>query len=350
MLFGARQAIMTHSSIADRLENTLEHCMARPLPALSGPILGLAGVLVFFTVLVGINGELASFLSAGNLRVLVHEGTIPAVIALGMLLVIITGGIDLSVGAVIALVTVVTMRVYAHLYATMGSSPTTSLVAIACGVGVGGLCGFINGLVITRLKLPSFVVTLGMLSIARGTAIWLADRSPIAFPVGARPEWVEVLSLSKLYNPGFLSAIVLAIGVAVLLRSTVLGRHIFAVGSNEATARLCGVDVQRTKIAVYTLAGLLTGWAGVLMFAHGDSGNPSAGEGLELLVIAAVVIGGASLTGGRGTVIGTLIGVLVLGLLENGVNLCNVPVEIKYILIGVIILANAALSRRQKAS
>src|SRR4029077_20940489 len=221
--------------------------------------------------------------------------------------------IDLSVGAVAAQVTVVTMRVYAHLYVSMGSSPATSLIAIGSGVLTGGLCGFINGLVITRLKLPSFVVTLGMLSIGRGSAIWLADRSPIAFPVGARPEWVEVLSRSTLYNPGFISAILLAISIGVLLRSTVLGRHIFAVGSNEATARLCGVNVERTRIIVYTLAGLLTGWAGVLMFAHGDSGNPSAGEGLELLVIAAVVIGGASLTGGRGTVIGTLIGVLVLG-------------------------------------
>jgi ribose/xylose/arabinose/galactoside ABC-type transport system permease subunit len=142
--------------------------------------------------------------------------------------------------------------------------------------------------------------------------------------------------------------LLLALAVGVLLRATVLGRHIFAVGSNEATARLCGVNVERTKVFVYTIAGLLTGWAGVLMFAHGDSGNPSSGEGLELLVIAAVVIGGASLTGGRGTVIGTLIGVLVLGLLENGVNLCNVPVEIKYILIGIIILANAALTRWQR--
>jgi ribose transport system permease protein len=318
------------------------------VPALSGPALGLAAVLAFFTVLIGINGELASFLSLGNARVLVHEGTIPAVIALGMLLIIITGGIDLSVGAVAALVTVVTMRVYTHLYAATGGSPAAGLGAAACGVLVGGLCGFINGIVITRLKLPSFVVTLGMLSIARGTAIWLADRLLIAFPVGARPGWVEVLSRSTLYNPGFASIILLAVLTAVLLHRTAFGRHVFAVGSNEATARLCGVNVARTKVMVYTLSGLLTGWAGVLLFAHGDSGNPTAGEGLELIVIAAVVIGGASLTGGRGTVTGALIGVLVLGLLDNGVNLCNVPVEIKYILIGVIILANAALSRWQR--
>ncbi len=159
-----------------------------------------------------------------------------------------------------------------------------------------------------------------------------------------------MLGKSQVYNPGFVSLILLAILVAGLLRSTVLGRHIFAVGSNEATARLCGISVERTKVLVYTLSGLFSGWAGVLMFAHGDCGNPSAAEGWELIVIAAVVIGGASLTGGRGTVIGTMIGVLVLGLLENGVTLCNVPVEIKYILIGVIILANAALSRANRSS
>ncbi len=149
-------------------------------------------------------------------------------------------------------------------------------------------------------------------------------------------------------NPGFFSLLLLALAVGVMLRLTVLGRHIFAVGSSEGTARHCGINVERTRVLVYTISGLLTGWAGILMFAHGDSGNPSAGEGLELLVIAAVVIGGASLTGGRGTVIGAMIGVMVLGLLDNGVNLCNVPVEIKYILIGIIILANAALSRWQR--
>jgi ribose transport system permease protein len=237
------------------------------------------------------------------------------------------------------------MRVYVHFYPTFGLAWQTQLLAIASGVLVGGLCGFVNGVVITRLKLPPFVVTLGMLSIARGTAIWLADRAPIAFPVDGRPEWVEILSRNKIYNPGFFSLIALAVLVGVLLRTTVLGRHIFAVGSNVATARLCGVNVERTKVIVYTISGLLMGWAGVLMFAYGDCGNPTAAEGLELIVIAAVVIGGASLTGGRGTVVGTMIGVLVLGLLDNGVNLCNVAVEIKYILIGVIILANAALSR-----
>ena len=317
------------------------------LPLPSGPVLGLIGVMLLFLILIGIKGELRSFLSIGNLRVLVHEGTIKGVIALGMLLVIITGGIDLSVGAVVALVTVVTMRVYTHFHSQLGVEEA-SLIAVASGVLIGGACGLINGLLITQLRLPPFVVTLGMLSVARGSAIWLAERTLLAFPVGARPEWVEALSLSRLTNPGFLSLILLAILLAVVLWATRFGRYLYAVGSNEATARLCGVNVSRTKVLAYTVAGLLTGWAGVLLFAHGDSGNPSASEGLELTVIAAVVIGGASLTGGKGTVAGALLGVLILGLLANGVSLFNVPVEVRYILEGGIILLNAALSRWQR--
>jgi len=317
------------------------------IPMPSGPALGLIGVVAVFLTLISLKGELGSFLSLGNLNVLVHEGTVPAIIALGMLLVIITGGIDLSVGAVAALVTVVTMRVYTHLYAGLGVE-RASLVAVGCGVLIGGVCGLANGLLVTQLKLPPFVVTLGMMSIARGSAIWLAERTLLAFPVDARPEWVETLALSRLTNPGFIGLVVLAALTAVLLRATRFGRHLYAVGSNEATARLCGVNVAWVKVVAYAMAGLLTGWAGVLLFAHGDSGNPSAGEGLELTVIAAVVIGGASLNGGKGTVAGALIGVLVLGLLANGVSLFNVPVEVRYILEGGIILLNAALSRWER--
>jgi ribose/xylose/arabinose/galactoside ABC-type transport system permease subunit len=313
----------------------------------SGPVLGLLGVLVLLLILVAVKGELANFLKVGNLRVLVHEGTIPAVLSLGMLLVIISGGIDLSVGAVVALVTVVTMRVYSHFYAELGIEQA-SLIAVASGVLIGGACGLANGLLITQLRLPPFVVTLGMMSIARGSAIWLAERTLLAFPVNARPPWVEWLAVAKLFNPGFLSLIGLAGLTAVLLWATRFGRHLYAVGSNEATARLCGVNVSRTKVLAYTFAGLVAGWAGILLFAHGDSGNPSAAEGMELTVIAAVVIGGASLTGGKGTVAGALMGVLILGLLANGVSLFNVPVEVQYILEGGIILLNAALSRSQR--
>jgi ribose/xylose/arabinose/galactoside ABC-type transport system permease subunit len=219
-------------------------------------------------------------------------------------------------------------------------------------VGVGGLCGLVNGLVITWLRVPPFVATLGMLSVARGVAVWLAERRILAFP-GKDPDWVkslnEVHPSGTLFTPGFWSLILLALGVVVLLRMTIWGRYLFAIGSNEATARLCGVPIVRTKLLVYTLAGLLAGWAGILRFAHGTSGDHGAGQGLELEVIAAVVVGGASLTGGQGNVLGTLLGVLILGLLANGVNTYNVPIEVQYILIGLIIIANTALSQWRRS-
>jgi ribose transport system permease protein len=318
---------------------------------LSGPLIGLGAVLGLFILLIGMKGELGHFLSLDNLQVLVQEGTIPAVVALGAVLVIITGGIDLSVGSVIALVTVVTMQVYRSLYDGPESVPVASQVAVLAGVFAGGLCGLANGLIITRLKVTPFVATLGMLGIARGLAVWLSGRKLLAFP-GPTPDWVKALARvhagATIFNPGFWSLVVLVIGVAILLRYMVLGRYCYAIGSNEATARLCGVPIDRSKVMIYTLAGVLTGWAGVLMFAHGSSGDPSGGEGLELRVIAAVVIGGASLNGGKGTVVATMLGVLILEVLGNGVNTYNVPIEVQYILIGVIIIANTALASWQQ--
>lgn len=317
---------------------------ARPLTIPAGPWVGFVAVLLLFTAVVGVRGDLGTLLSVGNLQVLLHEGTVPAVVGLGMLLVLIGGGIDLSVGAVAALVTVVTMRVYAGLYA--GSGPATAgLLGVIAGVMAGGLCGLANGLLVTRLKLPPFVATLGMLGIARGLAVWLAGRTTLAFPDGATPDWVLSMARVSVLNPGLWSVAVLAGLTAILLHRTVFGRHLYAVGSNEATARLCGVDVARTKVLVYTLAGLLTGWAGVILFAHSNSGNPTLGEQLELDVITAVVIGGASLGGGKGTVVGALLGVAILGLIKNGVSLCNVPVELQYVLIGGLLLANVALNQ-----
>lgn len=318
---------------------------ATTIPA--GPWVGFVGVLLLFTALIGSQGGLGTFLSTGNLYVLLHEGTIPAIVALGMLLVLISGGIDLSVGAVVALVTVVTMRVFTEMYTANGPSPANSLVAAVAGVIAGGLCGLANGLLVTKLHLPPFVATLGMFGIARGVAVWLAGRKVLAFPLGSGPEWVNTIASAQreYLNPGLWSLVLLAILTAILLHLTVFGRHLYAVGSNEATARLCGVNVARTKLLVYTLAGLLTGWAGVILFAHSNSGNPTLGEQLELDVITAVVIGGASLSGGRGTVIGAMLGVAILGLIKNGVSLFDVPVEMQYILIGVLLLANVSLNR-----
>jgi ribose transport system permease protein len=335
-----------------RIPGALVEAMAKCFGSSAGPVVGLLGVLVLFVALVANAGELQRFLSLGNLQVLLHDNTIPAVAALGMLLVIVSGGIDLSVGSVVALVTVVTMRVYNALYEQTNSTTIASLAAIAAGLGTGGGCGLANGSIVTLFRVPPFVATLGMYSIARGLAIWLAGRQLLTFRSGSRPAWVDALTETQggygIFYPGFWSLGLLAVVTALLLRRTVLGRYIYAVGSNEAAARLCGVAITPTKLAVYTLAGFLNGWAGLLSFAHVSSGDPSGNVGFELIVIASVVIGGASLSGGRGTVVGTLLGVLIWGVIDNGVNTLSVAVEVKYIVIGAFFLLNTALSQWQR--
>jgi ribose/xylose/arabinose/galactoside ABC-type transport system permease subunit len=332
-------------------------------------MVGLVALLVLFVLLLQFKGQLTNFLHLQNIQVLLHKSSIPAVVALGMLLVIITGGIDLSVGSVVALVTVVTMQVYRLIYngadavlpesllqrgfawQGTGSAAMATLAAVPTGILLGGLCGLCNGLVVTRLRVTPFVATLGMLSVARGLAVWLAGRTRLSFR-GPRPGWVDALARANaegtLFDPGVWSGLLLAVAVAALLRYNAFGRHCYAIGSNETAARLCGIDIRRHKMLVYTLAGLLTGWAGILVFAHSGSGDPNSGIGLELDVIAAVVIGGASLAGGQGTVAGTLLGVLILGILENGVSFFDVPIEVKYILIGAIVIVNTALSQWQR--
>jgi len=322
------------------------------LPAEIGPLLGLLGVFALFLILLAWGGQVRSFLSLYNLQLLMHQNAIHAVVVIGALFVIISGGIDLSVGSVAALAAVSTALAYKHTLAATGSAEWASVAAVAAGVGAGGLCGLVNGLTISWLRLTPFVATLGMLSIARGVAFWLSDRSQVR-PTGTMPAWVDSLQEARhkilFFDPGVWSALLLAVGAVVLLRFTVFGRYCYAIGSNEATARLCGVRVERNKVIIYTLAGLLTGWAGILAFAQASgSGDPTVQVGLELDVIAAAVVGGASLRGGQGSVVGVLLGVLILGVLENGVNSCGVPLEVKYILIGVIVVANTALSEWQR--
>jgi len=300
------------------------------------PFLGLLLVLALFSLLPEVR---ARFLRPANILSVASQSVIVALGALGMTLVIIGGGIDLSAASNIALSSVITA------FAVNTGLPP--LAAIALGVLAGGGVGFLNGWLITRLRLVPFIITLGMMGIARGAAKWIAHNQKIDAPL----TWVNELMAKTphppwlLLSPGVWLMILLAAGLAVVLRSTVFGRHVFALGSNEATARLCGVRTDRVKVAVYALSGLLCGLSGVMEFSRLTVGDPTVAVGLELDIIAAVVIGGGSLSGGEGGVLGSMIGVFIMSFLRNGCTMMGWPNHIQEIIIGIIIVAAVALDR-----
>jgi len=264
---------------------------------------------------------------------------IVAIGAIGMTMIIISGGIDLAVGSTIALTGVITA-----LGIHSGLAPS---VALASGIMVGGFVGLINGLVITRLKVVPFIATLGMLGVARGTAKWVAGEQT----VNMADTWLNELLVMfpnppwLLVAPGVWIAIVLAIIAAVVLRNTVFGRRVFALGSNESAARACGIATDRLKIWIYGLAGLLFGLAGVMQMSRLRQGDPTVAAGSELDIIAAVVIGGGSLNGGEGSILGSMIGALIMAFLRNGCQQIGWPNYIQEIIIGAIIVIAVALDR-----
>lgn len=310
---------------------------ARALLASGGPALGVLLVVVLFAVLVP-----DQFLSLYNFRTVVTQTVIVSIGAIGATLVIASGGIDLSVGSVVALSSVATAVLLAD-----GASPLVGLVG---GLAVGALAGLANGVLVTRLNVVPFIVTLGTMGIARGLAKWLADEQTVNAPAG----WLEEL-MRKTPDPRWLVisrgawiTLVLAGLVAFVLHRTVLGVHLLAVGSSEPTARLAGVRVERTKVAVYVIGGLFAGLAGVFQFGRLTVGDPTTAIGLELDVIAAVVIGGGSLSGGRGSVSGSLLGALFMAVLGNGCTLLSLPNYVQEIVVGAIIVAAVALDRARR--
>lgn len=301
-----------------------------------GPILGLVLVILIFSILMESPGR---YLSPFNLRIVLAQTVIVAIGAIGMTLIIVSGGIDLSVGSIIALSGVMTA-----LLLNTGLSPAG---AIAAGILAGGVVGLVNGLVITRLRVVPFIATLGMLGVARGTAKWLAGQQTVNIP----ETWVNELLVTfprpawLLIAPGVWITLLLAIMAAVMLRNTVFGRRIFALGSNELAARACGISTDRLKVWVYALAGLLFGLAGVMQMSRLRQGDPTVAAGSELDVIAAVVIGGGSLSGGEGSIFGSLIGALIMAFLRNGCQQIGWPNYIQEIIIGAIIVIAVAVDR-----
>lgn len=307
----------------------------RRLLTVLGPFLGLLLVIALFAAL-----EPDSFLRWYNFQTVVNQAVIVALAGIGMTFIIVSGGIDLSVGSVIALASVATALA---LRAT--GSP---LLALLAGVLAGGAAGLVNGLLITTLRVVPFIITLGTLLIARGVARALADNAPVQ---AGDTGWLFEL-MSKAPDPPWLGVslgvwltLAIALFMRAVLRGTRLGVHTFAIGSNEQTARLCGVHVERTKVLIYTLGGLFVGLAGALLFCRLSQGDPTEARGKELDVIAAVVIGGGSLSGGEGSILGTIVGALIMAFLGNGCNLVGVSDEWQLILTGAIIIVAVVVDR-----
>lgn len=319
-----------------------------------GPLLALFVVTLGFALADGYWAQ-GTFSELRNLRVILVETAPLAVAALGMTLIIISGGIDLSAGTASILCATVLAVVLSR------ANPVWLAVGSALLTGVG--CGLANGLLIGMLKIPPFIVTLGTMTIFLGIAKRLAGGSTVFVDRDLIPDWLSNLSSTMPpdsigYFPNIAIGVWLALGIAIaaaiLLRFSVFGRHLFALGSNESTARLCGVHILRTKVLVYMLAGLLIGVAGIYSFSLVKMANPVEGIGRELKFIAAVVIGGGSLSGGRGSVLGTLAGAAIMGVIASGCSQLEISNSTQDIMIGAIIIAAVTLDqlrvRRQESA
>jgi len=314
-----------------------------------GPLIGLAFVVALFSAL-----RYDTFFTVGNFELILRQTAVVGIAALGMTVIIIAGGIDLSVGSGIALVCVSVALLMPHELTDPATGATVlkgglplPLAALG-GIVVGMLVGVVNGALITKLKLAPFIITLGMMSLLRGAAQGLADNTMV-YPVTAGFLGRLLMPVSRdqlwLLTPGVWLMLVLAALVSGILRYTRFGRYAFAIGSNEQTARLCGVPVERTKLLIYVFAAALFGIAGVLQFSFLRMGDPTTAVGMELDIIAAVVIGGASLSGGQGTVLGSLVGALIMTVVANGCAKMELDNWVQLIVTGVIIVLAVALDR-----
>jgi ribose transport system permease protein len=279
------------------------------------------------------------FLSAGNLASVARQTAVITIMAMGMTMVMVSGGIDLSVGSMTALCGVTGAMAMA------AGAPV--LVGIAVAVAVGIVLGLINGMAVASLGIPPFIVTLGAMGVYRGTVLLISDGNAV---VGL-PSSFGYLAEGNLF--GFFPiplVIVVAVAVAIhfILSQTKLGRYCYAIGSNVEAARYAGIQVARYQIVFYAILGALTGLAGSIESARLVTGQPSGGEGYELRVIAAVVIGGGSLSGGQGTVLGTIIGSLIMGVLANGANLLGISSFTQQIVIGAVIVLAVTFDEYQR--
>jgi ribose transport system permease protein len=323
---------------------------------LLGPFLGLLLVVGLFGILerqkIAADPTIGHFfLTGANFKIIFTQSVIVAIGALGMTIIIVAGGIDLSVGSVVALTSVAG--------AVMLLKGHSALVAAGTTVAVGALIGAANGIVIGGFRMMPFIVTLGMMGIARGTAKWLSGSATVnPRESGSQHTIDQIENLMASRSPNHLFPLPLGVWITIglallttlLMRQTVFGRYTFAIGANEAAARLSGIRVGFYKAVIYTVAGVFVGISGLMQFARLTQGDPTGALSLELDIIAAVVIGGASLSGGSGSILGSMIGALIMAVLRNGSNQMEWPTYMQEIIIGlVIIIAVGADQLRQKA-
>lgn len=286
------------------------------------------------------------FLTIDNSWNVMRQISVNMIVSVGMTLIILTGGIDLSVGSVLALsgaVTAVMLKFGAELVDLNLYIGFTLIGALLGGTFVGALLGWFNGFTITRFKVPPFVATLAMLTIARGLTMLLTGGFPIT---GFSPQMAFIGTgwLLGIPMPVWISAIVVA-GAVIMTNKTRLGRHIYAIGGNETAAKLSGLKINKIKMIVYSIAGSLAAVGGIIVTSRLDSAQPNAGMSFELDSIAAVVIGGTSLSGGKGTIMGTVQGALIIGILNNGLVLLNVSPFWQQVIKGLVILLAVVLEK-----
>jgi ribose transport system permease protein len=291
-----------------------------------------------------------NFLQFDNMIGILLATAVNGILALGVTFVVITAGIDLSIGTVMTLSAVMT-----GVFITFWRLPIP--LGILGGLATGALAGLVNGMVIAKMKVPPFIATLGMLYIAKGLALVFSGLKPIYFNDTPIFNQMAMGSMLGAVIPGLdvPNVVLVLFGAAIIasliLTKTVLGRYTFALGSNEEATRLSGVDVDFWKIAIYTLGGIFSGLAGVVIAARLNSAQPSLGQGYELDAIAAAVIGGTSLSGGEGTILGTVIGAFIISTLSNGLRILSVPQEWQTVVTGTIVILAVYLDiirRRQQ--
>lgn len=292
----------------------------------------------FLLLVIGFSFANPLFLSTGNLLNILNQTALVTIMAAGVALVIITGEIDLSVGSVLAL-----SGVSAALF--MNFVAENWLLGALVGIAVGALVGLANGILSARFLIPSFLVTLGMLSIARGLALIMTGTAPVL--VSEETYWAVFAEASLLGVPApILWTIAVITMVWVLLHFSLFGRQIFATGGNLSAAKFSGINTSRVKITVFIISGALAGLAGVIVAARGHAIRPDVGAGIELDVLAAVILGGTSLFGGKGKIFGVIIGSLIIGILNNGLVLMGIEPSIQLTIKGALIIIAVAFGRR----